>query len=147
MRVFSLFLAAAICSILGPASVGPSQAQTAEWFSFEVCNSSSVRNVSIAILSKNDLNGSSWHLAGWYIIPDGGCTTIGGYWRDRVYFYGQGDDGAYWTGNDTPQCVNLTARFERTVTQGYECSRGETSVGMSLVLIPANVGTYQLNLQ
>lgn len=147
MRVFSLVLAAVVCCVLGPASIGPSQAQTADWFSFQVCNSSGVRSVSVALVSKADINAANWRVSGWYNIPDGGCADLGGYWRDRVYVFAQGANGAYWGGSDSNQCVNLTFRFERTFNRGYECSSGEISVGFVGVVVPADVGTYTMNLQ
>jgi uncharacterized membrane protein len=137
----------AICCILGPASISPSAAQTADWFSFEVCNTSGIRNVSVALTSKNDINGANWHVIGWYVIPDGGCYNIGGFWRDRIYVFAQGDGGAYWGGSDTTQCVNLTQKFEQVFSSNYECRAGETAVGMSAVVVPANTGTYTMNLQ
>jgi uncharacterized membrane protein len=147
MKAFGLAIVAIICCVLGAASILPSQAQTDQWFSFQACNASPVRNVSLAILSKGDANASTWHLEGWYNLPDGGCSDLGGYWRDRVYVFAMGDDGAFWGGEDTSQCVNLTARFERTVRAAYDCSNGETSVGMSAFIVPADAGVATLNLQ
>ena len=145
MKALRLILAA-ICCTMGPA-IGPSKAQTADWFSFQVCNSSGIRNVSVAVTSKADINGQNWRVVGWYVIPDGGCAALGGYWRDRIFVFAQGDNGAYWGGSDSTQCINLTSRFERTFSGNYNCSNNETAVGFASVMVPADVGTYSLNLQ
>jgi uncharacterized membrane protein len=96
-------------------------------FALRVCNESGVANVYIAVLSKLDAP-DGWRLRGWYAIPNAGCTFLNRYLRPIVYTYARGG-GYYWDGNDTRQCINPTRAFDRTVTNDYECTSREISVG------------------
>lgn len=146
MRALRLALVAIAC-LLGSATIGPSHAQTADWFNLSVCNASGVKGVSIALTSKGDINGQSLHVIGWFNVPDSGCVDLGGYWRDRIWVYALATaTGDFWGGDATTQCINPTDRFERTVTASYECAAGEVAVGFFEVVVPANLGLFILTL-
>jgi uncharacterized membrane protein len=145
MRTLRLALVA-ICCVLGPASIRPTDAQTADWFNLSVCNGSTIKDVSIAITSKSDKSGQSFRVAGWWNVPDSGCVNVGGFWRDKIYVFASAPSGDHWGGQATTQCINPTKRFERTVTGNYECSEGEVSVGFFEVAVPANLGLLVMTL-
>jgi hypothetical protein len=119
----------AICCLLGPASIGPSQAQSNAWFGLSVCNASGVKNVQAAIASRATQNGNGTRVVGWYSIPDTGCTDLGTYWRDRVYIFAiAADTGDVWTSDATVQCVKPEA-FDQTHNGNYNCGANEVAVG------------------
>src|ERR1700682_3879581 len=77
---------AAVCGALVLSFVGSSRAEQQQTQTFElaVCNLSDFQGVFVALRHKQ--NTQKWAVDGWYAIPDGGCTFIGSYLRDTIYY-------------------------------------------------------------
>src|SRR5215472_5863701 len=93
--------AAVILASLGAAFAGSSHAQQKQNPTFELamCNLSDFQGMFVALRHKRDVQ--KWAVDGWYAIPDGGCTLIGSFLRDTIYYVAESNDGGHWTAADT----------------------------------------------
>lgn len=141
---------AAICGALVLTSVGSSRAEQQQNQTFElaVCNLSDFQGVFFAL--KHRQAGQKWMVNGWYAIPDGGCTFIGSFPRDTVYYYAESNDGASWAATDTDQtgqkeCIDHEKWFQQTAG-GPSCSPGQAPANFRLITIPANLPRLTFSL-
>jgi uncharacterized membrane protein len=142
-------MAAAICGALVLSPVGSARAEQKQNQTFElaVCNLSDFQGVFFALRHKQA--SQKWMVDGWYAIPDGGCTFIGSFPRDTVYYYAESNDGASWAAIDTDQtgqkeCIDHDKWFQQA--GGSPCSAGQASVKFRLITIPANLPRLTFSL-
>jgi uncharacterized membrane protein len=145
---------AAICGALVVLFFGSSRAQQAPTqtrnptFELAVCNLSDFQGVFFALRHKQDAQ--KWAVDGWYAIPDGGCTFIGTFPRDTIYYYAESNDGAAWRGDNTDQtaqseCIDHDKWFRQTAG-GSACSAGQVAVKFRLITIPPNLPRLTFSL-
>jgi hypothetical protein len=105
---------------LGLTSFGHAQqpSQSAQQFQLAFCNISAFSRVLIALVHRPD--GQRWTVDGWYPIADGGCSVVGNFKGDTVYYFafGETDDGrnVTWSPPDTDktassQCIDPNKFF------------------------------------
>jgi len=141
--------AAVLCSALGALCTGSSHAQQTPDPTFELamCNLSDFQGVFVALRHKQDAQ--KWTVDGWYAIPDGGCTFIGSFLRDTIYYFGESNDGAIWSAADTDntgaaECIDLEKTFRRA--SGGSCAAGQVSARFRLITVPANLSRLTFTL-
>jgi uncharacterized membrane protein len=141
---------AAICGALVLSSVGSSRAEQQQNQTFElaVCNLSDFQGVFFALRHKQ--NTQKWAVDGWYAIPDGGCTFIGSFLRDTIYYYAESNDGANWAATDTdqtgqPECIDHDKWFQQTAG-GPSCSAGQATVKFRMITIPSDLPRLTFSL-
>jgi len=105
-----------------------------------VCNMSAFQGVFVALMHKQDAQ--KWVVEGWYAVPDSGCTLLGSFLRDTVYYYAESNDGAAWRAADTdqsvtPQCVDRVKLFQGPAGV-TSCPPGEVAVKFRTMKIPGN---------
>jgi uncharacterized membrane protein len=130
----------------GARSQTPQQSQSAT-FELAMCNLSDFKGAFVALSHKQDAQ--KWLVNGWYAIPDNGCTFIGTFLRDTIYYYAQSNDGGVWRGSDTDQtsraeCIDPDKWFQ--VADGPTCSTGLAATKFRLITVPASAPrlTYTL---
>ena len=144
----ALMTALALCGVLLGCLLGTSRAQQpSQTFDLAACNMSDFQGVFMAVRHKQDA--THWLVDGWYAIPDGGCTFIGTYTRDSVYYYAESNDGAYWSAGDNDQtgqaeCINHNQWFH--VAAGSACASDQASVKFRLIQVPANEARHTQTL-
>jgi uncharacterized membrane protein len=145
---------AAICGALVVSFVGSSRAEQLHpseggnsTFELAVCNLSDFQGVFLALKHRQDAQ--KWVVDGWYAVPDGGCTFIGSFLRDSVYYYAESNDGAYWAAAATdqtaqPECVDHDKWFQQTAGG---CASGQETVKFKMIPVPSNLPrlTYTLS--
>jgi uncharacterized membrane protein len=148
MKVSRLAVAV-FCSALGAAFAGSSHAQQKPNPTFELamCNLSDFQGVFVALRHKQ--NAQKWAVDGWYAIPDGGCTFIGTFLRDTIYYFGESNDGAVWSAADTDktaaaECIDLEKTFKRA--SGGSCAEGQLTARFRLITVPANLSRLTFTL-
>jgi uncharacterized membrane protein len=111
-------------------------------FQLAFCNISAYSDVYVAITSRKDAQ--TWTVSGWYQIPDSGCTLVGSFPADTVYYYARGSNGAVWSAADddqtgTGQCVDLQQWF--TASAGVPtCPTGQQVGRFKMIKAQANQG-------
>ena len=143
-------LVAAICGALVVPVAGSSRAEPQQNQTFElaVCNLSDFQGVFLAVRHKQ--TAQKWVVDGWYAIPDGGCTFIGSFQRDTIYYYAESNDGANWAANANDQtgqseCIDHDKWFQQTAG-GPSCSTGQAPVKFRLITIPSNLPRLTFSL-
>lgn len=126
------------------ASSAGARAQT---FTFEVCNQSSV-SASVAISSLVAPGSSQWQVEGWWIVPAGGCQSIGDFPQGNFYYYAEetGASQNQWNGTSVNLCVAYPGPFDRIDLNNYSCQPSEVLRGFTGELIPATTGTFTWTL-
>jgi uncharacterized membrane protein len=109
-------------------------------FQLAFCNISTFNNVRVALAYRQDAQ--QWVVDGWYPIPDRGCTLIGSFLRDTIYYYAQNDRGAKWHPSDTdktamPQCIDHEKAFRSTATVP-SCPADQEPVRFRMIKIAPN---------
>jgi uncharacterized membrane protein len=120
-------------------------------FTLSVCNKSNVKNVWMAFASLKDPQ--TWHVHGWYQVPDTGCAKLGEFYRDTIYYFAI--DGALqtvWQGDKTQQCVNPAKQFDYVQAgasggEAHQCSADEAIVGFDVITVKPTGNTFTLTLQ
>jgi uncharacterized membrane protein len=116
----------------GPGAPGGPGGGGSPKFIVSVCNKSGIKNVWIAFASLKDP--STWHVHGWYKVPDTGCGNVGEFYKDTAYYLAV--DGTLqfsWTGEDTEQCVNPAKQFDHAGGQAYQCTADDVIVGFTKI--------------
>ena len=121
------------------------QSQTRVQLAF--CNLSSNTGVRVAIMHRVDAQ--KWVVDGWYPVPNDGCTVIGSFNADAVYYYGIGHRReadrlltSVWSAaeNDqtgTSQCLDDDKAF--SITSGApECAADQRRGRFKLVKFPSD---------
>jgi uncharacterized membrane protein len=121
-------------------------AQQNATFELAMCNMSDFQGVFVALMHKQDAQ--KWIVNGWYAIPDQGCTFLGSFLRDTVYYYAESNDNAVWRGADTdqsvvPQCIDHDKLFQGPAGV-KSCPAGE--VGIKFRTIKVSPTTTRLTL-
>jgi uncharacterized membrane protein len=93
--------------------------QQSSKFQLAFCNISTFNNVRVALAYRQDAQ--QWVLDGWYPVPDGGCTLLGSFLRDTIYYYAENDRGVKWRSSDTDktamlQCIDHEKAFRATAS-------------------------------
>jgi uncharacterized membrane protein len=144
----------ALCGALAVSFVGSAGAQQPPapaqnpTFQLAVCNLSDFQGVFFAVKYKQ--SAESWAVDGWYAIPDGGCTLIGTFQRDSVYYYAESNDGARWNGAATDQtaqseCVDPDKWFKQAAGSSA-CATGQTAQRFRMITVPANLPRLTFSL-
>jgi uncharacterized membrane protein len=143
-------MAAAICGALVLSFVDSARAEQKQNQTFElaVCNLSDFQGVFFAL--RHQQAGQKWMVDGWYAIPDGGCTLIGSFPRDTVYYYAESNDGANWAATDADQtgqkeCIDHDKWFQQAAG-GASCASGQAQVKFRLITIPADLPRLTFSL-
>ena len=142
MKVSTLKVAVA-CGVLGVLLSTSSHAQQTQTFQLAFCNISAYSNVTVALVHKKDAE--KWAVDGWYPVPDNGCTVVGTFQRDTVYYFAEGRSGnsiGYWSAADndqnaTSQCVDHNKWFQATAGVPT-CPTGQEVVRFRMISVPAN---------
>jgi hypothetical protein len=117
----------------------PTVADTAEQpkntsFKLTLCNMSQFRLVRAAIVYQKDEK--NWTVEGWHPLPDYGCSIIGTFRGDSIFYFafGFGSDGkpVFWSAGDddksaTSQCVDGAKSFSAAIGSPT-CPTGQTQV-------------------
>jgi uncharacterized membrane protein len=116
------------------------QQQQSASFELAVCNMSAFQGVFVALMHKQDAQ--KWVVDGWYAVPDSGCSLLGTFLRDTVYYYAESNDGASWRAADTdqsvtPQCIDHNKLFTGPAG-ATSCPPGEVGVKFRTIKVPAN---------
>src|SRR5947209_14394302 len=89
------------CGLVGCGALGSfigcaraEQAASTDTFELAVCNNSDYASMLLALMYKKDAQ--NWEVSGWYPIPDSGCTIVGRFIRDTVYYFAFSGEGAVW---------------------------------------------------
>jgi uncharacterized membrane protein len=137
--------AAVVCSALSGSAYG--QQNPNPTFELAMCNLSDFQGVFVALRHKQDAR--KWAVDGWYAIPDGGCTFIGTFLRDTIYYFAESNDGGVWSAAETdktaaPECIDLDKTFKRV--SGGSCPADQLTARFRLITVPANLPrlTYTL---
>ena len=145
----SRLAAAVFCSALSALFAGSSHSQQRPDPTFELamCNLSDFQGVFVALRHRQ--NAQKWAVDGWYAIPDGGCTFIGSFLRDAIYYFGESNDGAVWSAADTDrtgaaECIDLEKTFKRA--SGGPCAADQVSARFRLITVPANLSRLTFTL-
>ena len=146
--------AAAVWGVLVVLLVGSAHAQQPPaqpqnpTFELAVCNLSDFEGVYLAL--KHKQGAQSWVVDGWYGIPDGGCTLIGTFPRDTIYYYAESNDGANWGAASTDQtapseCVDHDKWFKQAAG-GSTCPAGQAGARFRMITVAPNLPrlTYSL---
>ena len=130
---------------LGLSSFGHAQ-QPAQEFQLAFCNISAFSKVLVALAHRQD--GQRWTVDGWYPIVDNGCSVVGNFKGDTVYYYafGETNDGRYvtWSAPDedksaSSQCVDLNKFFR--ITAGLpSCGQGLEAARFKMIKVAPNQG-------
>jgi uncharacterized membrane protein len=131
------------CGLLG-IFMGCAQAQQAastDTFELAFCNNSDYASMSLALMYKKDAQ--NWEVSGWYPIPDSGCTIVGRFIRDIIYYFAFSGEGAVWRAPDNDQtasiqCVDYNKWFKAVGAGVPTCPAGQQSVRFKMVTVPAN---------
>ncbi len=143
MKAMKLAVAVA-CSALGVSSSDLSHAQQqSQTFQLAFCNISAYSNVVVALVHKQD--GEKWAVGGWYPVPDNGCTLVGSFLRDTIYYFAEGSRGnttASWAAPDTDQnatsqCIDHNKTFQAAAGVP-SCPAGQEAVRFRMINIPPN---------
>jgi uncharacterized membrane protein len=140
MKAWKIAIAGVCCCASGALSATSAMAQASQTFQLAVCNISAFSDVYVAITAKAD--GQRWTVSGWYPIPDSGCTLVGTFPRDTVYYYARGSDKAVWAApdndqNGSSQCVDGDKFF--TAAAGVPaCPAGQQAVRFRMLKAQAN---------
>jgi uncharacterized membrane protein len=115
-------------------------------FVLRVCNASGVRDVYLATMTLLDRSGE-WRLEGWYRIPDAGCRNLNRNGGPVFYYYAFGG-GYHWGDNDSRQCINRRAVFDRIIgSKDYDCASTEILVGFAKRELSPGNETFELTLR
>jgi uncharacterized membrane protein len=131
---------AGLCGAAGALSAPSAMAQANQTFQLAFCNISAYSDVYVALTSKADAQ--RWSVSGWYPIPDNGCTLVGTFPRDTIYYYARGSNNAVWSApdndqNGTSQCVDADKYF--TSSAGVPtCPAGQQAVRFRMIKAQAN---------
>lgn len=145
-NLFAPALAAGVAAILGSGAVESvfvrsSHAQQPNpSFQLAFCNLSTFDNVRVALAYQQ--NTQRWVVDGWYPLPDRGCTLLGSFLRDTVYYYAENDRGAKWPadGANLPvvaQCIDHNKTFRVTASMP-SCPADQEAAKFRLLKIPPN---------
>jgi Protein of unknown function (DUF1036) len=147
--VIAVGVCGALClfaiGFLGPRwSRAGAQQQDGQKFEIAFCNISAFTDVAVALMYKQDAQ--RWWVAGWYALPDGGCSLLGSFLRDSIYYYAEGSKNSVWRAADNDQtaaskCVDHDKAFEGDAG-APACPQGQSAVRFKLLKIPA--GTPRL---
>ena len=119
-------------------------------FMFSACNIGSHKDVSIALLARED-DSQQWRARGWFSIPDGGCNSIStSYHGDKIYYTAQSSDKAVWVGAEgdrtaSKQCVEPVKAF--FLNAGVRCQSGQALLNFKRILIDPSSSGYTLLLE
>lgn len=135
--------AAVVCAMpLFLSGSSPAQQQNAT-FEFAFCNMSDFSGVFVALTHKQNVQ--KWTASGWYAIPDLGCTFVGSFLRDTIYYYAESTDGsgAVWNGAETDRsakaaCIDHDKLFQGAVDVS-SCPAGQDRVNFRSIRIPATL--------
>lgn len=112
--------------------------QRSPTFELAMCNMTDVHGLFVAIASKQ--TSQKWWVTGWYALPDYGCTLIGTFPRDAVYFYAESTiAGVTSTAPDnTPisACIDHDRLFQGP-TGGKACPQDQERVDFTPIKVPA----------
>jgi uncharacterized membrane protein len=143
--------AAIACSAVVFALIGPGQAQQQQQqqqqqpFQLAFCNTSAYSNVLVALVHRKDAQ--NWTVDGWYPIPDYGCTVVGSFQRDKIYYYAYGETNddriVTWSAPDddqtaTPQCIDQN-KFFRSNAGNPSCPAGQESARFRMIKVAPNL--------
>jgi uncharacterized membrane protein len=143
MKASTLKVAVA-CGALGVSLSASSHAQQqGQAFQLAFCNISAYSNVTVALVHKKDAE--KWAVDGWYPVPDNGCTVVGTFQRDTVYYFAEGRSGnsiGVWAAPDndqnaTSQCIDHNKWFQQTAGVPT-CPTGQEVVRFRMISVPAN---------
>ena len=115
------------------------QQQDAQKFEIAFCNISAYTDVTVALMYKQDAQ--KWWVAGWYPLPDGGCSLLGSFLRDSIYYYAEGSKRSVWSAADNDQtaaskCVDHDKAFDGDAS-APSCPAGQSAARFKLIKIPA----------
>jgi uncharacterized membrane protein len=119
-------------------------------FMFSACNIGPHKDVSIALISRED-DSQQWRARGWFRIPDGGCNSIATkYQGDKIYYAAQSSDKTVWVGAEgdrtaSKQCVEPVKPF--LLNAGIRCQPGQVLINFQRVLIDPSSSGYTLLLR
>jgi hypothetical protein len=144
---------AALLALLAPGPSGAQPQQGAKTFQLAFCNVSRARPVYIAITRRKD--GERWAVEGWYPLLDFGCSIIGNFEADTVYFYAIGirnNQYVTWGGaeNDetaATQCIDRNKAFGGFIAAAPGCPAGQTSVRFLRLKVPQDAPRYTFTLR
>jgi uncharacterized protein DUF1036 len=115
-----------------------------------VCNTSGVKSIFMAFVSLKD--SKTWHVHGWYTVPDTGCAKLGDFPKDTLYYFAVDKTlQTTWTGDATQQCVNTAIAFDYNQPgQGnsmppHQCAGDEVMVGFEMIKTTSDA--FKLTLQ
>ena len=128
-----IIVVAAACALFGTAYFGSSHVQAQPQITtggLSMCNLSDFSKVVVATISRQ--SAQNWVVKGWHALPNGGCSFVGTFLRDTVYYYAEGN-GANWAAAESDQsaiaqCIDKDKHFEfassnRTCPTGLSLAR------------------------
>ena len=123
------------------------QSARAEYFTFVVCNHSSVP-ASVAVASYVSPTDQRFEVQGWGSVAPGTCSTMGTFPQGWFYFYAEetNTQAVVWSGTAVSLCVDYPGPFQRIDTPNYTCQSNEVLRGFSGSEIPSTMGTFTWNL-
>jgi uncharacterized membrane protein len=135
-------VAVASCCITGLCLANAGHAQQSDHeFQLAFCNMSQYSRVLVALAHRQDAQ--RWVVAGWYPIPDSGCSVVGNFLGDTVFYYAFGEtrDRRYvtWSAadddkNGSSQCIDFNKFFR--VTAGMpKCASDQEPVRFRMIRV------------
>jgi uncharacterized membrane protein len=118
-------------------------------FGFSFCNFSKHPDLSLALMSKSMDAPHAWRTEGWFGIADGGCSFIGSFYGDKIYFYAETSDKMSVAASSTDptaskQCVDATKSFG--LNAGSPCRAGQKLVNFIMREIDPTAATVTVRL-
>jgi len=118
------------------------QAASTDTFELAFCNNSDYGRMLLALMYKKDAQ--NWEVSGWYPIPDSGCTIVGRFIRDTIYYFAFSGKESVWRAPDNDQtasnqCIDYNKWFRAVATGVPTCPEGQQSVRFKMVTVPANL--------
>jgi Putative metallopeptidase/Protein of unknown function (DUF1036) len=113
-------------------------------FTFAICNESKATNVGTSLMVKLPEDPENWQVFGWFPLPNGGCSLIGSFYGDHLYYYAEGSNNTVWTApetqqNATKQCIDHVNAFQHVA--GAPCRAGQVMVNFRRIdIAPADSG-------
>lgn len=111
----------------GPGGGGPGGGGPSPTFGFEICNTSSIPAIFVAVVS---LSGQQFRAQGWWKVPRGSqnqCTKIGDFQRPGIFAHASDPQGDTWGNADIQLCTNMKSSFDYTWDgKTRNCGAGET---------------------
>jgi uncharacterized membrane protein len=119
LRTTAALAAGALVLFAAGAPSAQPQGGSGGTFQLAFCNISGFQTARVAITHRKDAQ--RWAVDGWFPIPDGGCSIIGTFQLDTVYYYAMASNPSngntvYWGAADddktaTSQCIDEEKAF------------------------------------